>query len=236
MLEYISNSTVRMFYYFLYLFRNHETRQMADAFQFKLECEKKYGSLKLYDACMSAFDALPLCALVDSRFLCMHGGLSPDIRTLSDIEQLNRFQETPYSGPLCDLIWSDPSEDFDNINDEQPNFKSNSVRGCAYFFSYYACRDFLLRNNLLCIIRGHEVQTNGVKFFRTSSRTKFPVLISLFSAPNYCDSYNNTAAILKIDDKQELSVVYIDAHAHPFVLPNFENGKIQINRFSLFQR
>ena len=198
---------------------------MTKSFQFKLECVKKYNSKDLYNACMKAFDALPISALVDSRFLCMHGGISPDIRTLSDIEKLDRFKETPNSGALCDLIWCDPAEDFDEINDQQPDFKENDVRGCGYFYSYYACRDFLLRNNLLSIIRGHEVQKNGVRFFRKSSRTKFPVLISLFSAPNYCDTYNNVAAILKLGDNQQLSVVHIEAHGHPFVLPNFENGK-----------
>ncbi|CAF2563737.1 unnamed protein product [Rotaria sp. Silwood2] len=213
---------------------NHETRQMATAFQFKLECEKKYGSRALYDVCMQAFDALPLCALVDNKFLCMHGGLSPEIRTLSDIENLDRFKETPDSGPLCDLIWSDPSADFDNINDQQPDFKLNEVRGCAHFFSYYACRDFLLRNKLLSIIRGHEVQKDGVRFFRQSSRTKFPVLISLFSAPNYCDTYNNEAAILKINANQQMSVSRIEAHPHPFVLPNYENGFEFGERFILY--
>ena len=173
---------------------------------------------------MAAFDALPLTALVDSCFLCMHGGLSPDIRTLSDIDRLDRFQETPESGPLCDLIWSDPREDFDQISEKQSDFKDNDLRGCAYFFSYYACRDFLLDNNLLSIIRGHEVQKNGVRFFRKSSRTKFHVLISLFSAPNYCDTYDNVAAILKLDAHQQLSVVHINAYPHPFVLPNYENG------------
>ncbi|CAF3510119.1 unnamed protein product [Rotaria sp. Silwood1] len=199
-----------------------------------MECERKYRSRALYKACMRAFDTLPVCALVDSRFLCMHGGLSPNIRIISDIEKLDRFVETPDSGPLCDLLWSDPSENFDDIDDQQPEFKPNNVRGCAHFFSYYACRDFLLRNNLVSIIRGHEVQKNGVRFFRKSSRTKFPVLISLFSAPNYCDTYNNIAAILKIDDHQQLSVVNIEAHAHPFVLPNFENGFQFGERFVLY--
>lgn len=203
---------------------NHETRQMTKSFQFRLECKKKYKSTTFYNACMETFDALPISALVDNRFLCMHGGLSPNIRTLSDIENLDRFHETPSSGPLCDLIWSDPREDFDQITDEQPDFVENNVRGCAYFFSYYACRDFLLRNKLLSIIRGHEVQKDGVRFFRKSSRTKFPVLISLFSAPNYCDTYNNIAAILKLGDDQQLTVVRIEAHSHPFVLPNFENA------------
>ena len=174
---------------------------------------------------METFDCLPICALVDSRFLCMHAGISPDLRTLADLQALDRFHETPNSGLLCDLIWADPSEDFDQINDQQPDFKNNDVRGCSYFYSYYACRDFLLRNKLLSIIRGHEVQKDGVRFFRKSSRTQFPVLISLFSAPNYCDTYNNIAAILKLDANQQLSVVRIEPHGHPFVLPNFENGK-----------
>lgn len=213
---------------------NHETRQMTKAFQFKLECEKKYKSRELYNACMHAFDALPICALVDSRFLCMHGGLSPDIQTLSDIENLERIKETPHSGALCDLLWSDPREDFDEIDDSQRDFKPNETRGCSYYFSYYACRDFLLKNNLLSIIRGHEVQKNGVRFFRKSSRTKFPVLISLFSAPNYCDTYNNVAAILKLDDNQQLSVIHIEAHSHPFVLPNYENGFQFGERFILY--
>ncbi|CAF3979563.1 unnamed protein product, partial [Rotaria sordida] len=204
--------------------KNHETRQMTKAFQFKMECEKKYGSPTLYKAFMQAFDTLPVCALVDSSFLCMHGGLSPDIRILSDIENLNRFIETPHSDPLCDLLWSDPSKDFDDSNNQQSEFTPNTTRHCAHFFSYNACQDFLLRNNLLSIIRGHEVQKNGIQFFRKSSRTDFPVLISLFSAPNYCDTYNNIAAIVKIGDSQQLSVVNIESHAHPFVLQHFENG------------
>ncbi|CAF4688664.1 unnamed protein product [Rotaria sp. Silwood1] len=213
---------------------NHETRQMAKAFQFKMECQKKYGSKTVYNALMEAFDTLPVCALVDSRFLCMHGGLSPDIRILSDIDNLNRFVETPNSGPLCDLLWSDPSEDFDDSKDQQSGFKPNTHRHCAHFYSFNGCEDFLLRNNLLSIIRGHEVQENGVRFFRKSSHTNFPAVISLFSAPNYCDTYNNIAAILKIDNNQPVSVVQIEARGHPFVLQNFENGFQFCERFILY--
>ncbi|CAF0736198.1 unnamed protein product [Adineta steineri] len=68
------------------------------------------------------------------------------------------------------------------------------------------------------------VQKDGVRWFRKSSRTNFPVVISLFSAPNYCDTYNNVAAILKISPDQKLSVIHIQPHGHPFVLPNYENG------------
>ncbi|CAF2943294.1 unnamed protein product [Rotaria sp. Silwood2] len=187
---------------------------MTKAFQYKPE-DKIYCSMTLYDACIHAFDALPICALVDSRFLCMHA-------------------ESPHSGPLCDVLLCDPSEKFDDIDEEQPDFKPNDVRGCAYFFSYYACRDFLLRNNLLSIIRGHEVQKDDVRFFRKSSRTNFPVIVSLFSAPNYCDTYNNVAVTLRLDANQHLSVIHIEAHSHPFVLPNYENGFQFGERFILY--
>ncbi|CAF4232583.1 unnamed protein product [Rotaria sp. Silwood2] len=195
-------------------YENRETRQMTKAFQYKPE-GKIYCSMTLYDACIHAFDALPICALVDSRFLCMHA-------------------ESPHSGPLCDVLLCDPSEKFDDIDEEQPDFKPNDVRGCAYFFSYYACRDFLLRNNLLSIIRGHEVQKDDVRFFRKSSRTNFPVIVSLFSAPNYCDTYNNVAVTLRLDANQHLSVIHIEAHSHPFVLPNYENGFQFGERFILY--
>ncbi|CAF3724726.1 unnamed protein product [Rotaria sp. Silwood1] len=130
--------------------QNHETHQIAEAFQFKLECQKKYGSMSLYDACMIAFDTLPICAVIDSRFLCMHGGIPPDIQTLSDIEKLNRFMEIPYSDPLCDFLWSDLSEDFDQVNEKQPDFKPNNVpfQFGERFITYYTTHILLSLFNM----------------------------------------------------------------------------------------
>ncbi|KQS51982.1 uncharacterized protein Dere_GG11788, isoform B [Drosophila erecta] len=168
---------------------NHECRHLTEYFTFKQECIIKYSE-SIYDACMEAFDCLPLAALLNQQFLCIHGGLSPEIFTLDDIKTLNRFREPPAYGPMCDLLWSDPLEDFGS---EKTNefFSHNSVRGCSYFFSYSACCEFLQKNSLLSIVRAHEAQDAGYRMYRKNQVTGFPSLITIFSAPNYLDVYNN---------------------------------------------
>jgi len=144
----------------LFLLRgNHECRHLTEYFTFKTECKIKYTE-DVYDACMTSFDYLPLAAIMNNQFLCVHGGLSPEIQTLEDIKKLDRFKEPPAYGPMSDLLWADPVEEFGNEGNND-HFTHNSVRGCSYFFSYSACCDFLQRNGLLSIIRAHEAQEAG---------------------------------------------------------------------------
>ncbi|KAI8803269.1 Metallo-dependent phosphatase-like protein [Cladochytrium replicatum] len=197
---------------------NHECRHLTDYFTFKLECKHKYSE-KVYEACLEAFCALPLAALMNKQFLCIHGGLSPELNSLDDLRAINRFREPPTHGIMCDLLWADPLEDF---GQERTNeyFVHNHVRGCSYFFSYQAACAFLDRNNLLSIIRAHEAQDAGYKMYRKTRTTGFPSVITIFSAPNYLDVYNNKAAVLKYENNV-MNIRQFNCTPHPYWLPNF---------------
>ncbi|KAL5272829.1 hypothetical protein ACHWQZ_G000860 [Mnemiopsis leidyi] len=203
----------------LFLLRgNHECRHLTEYFTFKLECKIKYTE-EVYEACMTSFDYLPLAAIMNGQFLCVHGGLSPEIQTLDDIRKLDRFKEPPAYGPMCDLLWADPIEEFGNEANND-HFSHNSVRGCSFFFSFHACCEFLQRNNLLSIIRAHEAQDAGYRMYKKNHATGFPSLITIFSAPNYLDVYNNKAAVLKYENNV-MNIRQFNCSPHPYWLPNF---------------
>ncbi|KAI8075131.1 serine/threonine-protein phosphatase 2B catalytic subunit A1 [Gongronella butleri] len=203
----------------MYLLRgNHECRHLTDYFTFKLECKHKYTE-RVYNACTTSFCALPLAAVMNRQFLCVHGGLSPHLRTLADFREINRFKEPPTDGPLCDVLWSDPHEEYGSEATTQ-HFVHNHVRGCSYFYTYEGVCAFLERNGLLSIIRGHEAQDNGYRMYKQTRSTSFPSVMTIFSAPNYLDMYNNKAAIL-IYENSVLNIRQFNATPHPYWLPNF---------------
>ena len=89
---------------------NHETRQITQVYGFYDECLRKYGTPNIWRAFTDLFDYLPMTALVENTIFCLHGGLSPSIDTLDHIRALDRIQEVPHEGPMCDLLWSDPDD------------------------------------------------------------------------------------------------------------------------------
>lgn len=103
---------------------NHESRQITQVYGFYEECIRKFGSANVWRYCCEIFDYLSLAAIVDDKILCVHGGLSPSINTLDQvcpiqwrldllltllqIRTIDRKQEVPHDGAMCDLLWSDP--------------------------------------------------------------------------------------------------------------------------------
>ncbi|KAF4662391.1 Serine/threonine-protein phosphatase 2B catalytic subunit alpha [Perkinsus olseni] len=201
---------------------NHECRQMTAFFNFRDECEYKYN-LTVYELFMESFDSLPLAAVVNGKFLCIHGGLSPDLNSLADFNNINRFQEPPRQGLFCDILWSDPEEEKDGVTvfkSKERSFIPNDVRGCSFFYTYEAATKFLGKNSLLSVIRAHEAQLEGYKMHRTNEATGFPSVITIFSAPNYCDVYNNKGAVLRFENNT-LNILQFNYSKHPYHLPNF---------------
>jgi len=72
------------------------------------------------------------------------------------------------------------------------------------------------------VIRAHEAQDAGYKMHRRNDKTGFPSVITLFSAPNYLDSYNNKAAILRYENNV-INIRQFNCNPHPYFLPGFMN-------------
>jgi len=218
---YMAAAKIRHSDTFFMLRGNHECRHLTAYFNFKAEVLYKY-SQEVYDGIQNMFDCLPIACVLNGRFLCVHGGLSPDVRTVDDVNSIHRFREPPSSGPLCDLIWSDPMDEEEEEYTPEALYVHNDLRGCSYVFSYNAVCQFLVNNNLLSVIRAHEAQDEGYRLYKKSS-TGFPSVICIFSAPNYCDSYDNKAAIIRFQNNL-MNIRQFNSSPHPYYLPNFMNA------------
>ncbi|OMJ68518.1 hypothetical protein SteCoe_33996 [Stentor coeruleus] len=204
---------------FFMLRGNHETRQMTSHHNFRKEVLYKYD-LETYELIMESFDAMPLVCVINGKFLSVHGGISGRLDELNDILKINRFVEPPHDGLYCDLLWSDP---IDNMSGDLPEkFVHNENRSCSCIYGLKAANSFLKGNGLISIIRAHEVQMEGYKMYKWNGQQKFPTVMTIFSAPNYCGTYKNKGAVLRLDDST-INILQINRSQEPFVLPSHQN-------------
>lgn len=184
------------------------------------------SNVGIYEKCMEAFDALPLAALVNDQLFCVHGGIGPDLKSPRDINSIDRFREPSKSGLFCDLLWSDPSEDYGedtvDLGGTGNAFLENNSRGCSCRYTYKAVCSFLNRNHLLAVVRGHEAQDSGYRLYRSGVAGEFPSLITVFSAANYIDIYGNKGACIYYDFNS-INIRQFNAAPHPYYLPKFMN-------------
>lgn len=131
-----------------------------------------------------------------------------------------------------DLLWSDP---FDEKRDEDEDstgnahshgcdepilwFSYNQTRQCSFVFGVNAVAQFLDSNGLLSVIRAHEAQFDGYRM-HMKNEDGIPRVITIFSAPNYCDVYGNKGACLVLDN-DVLNIKQFTNSEHPYYLPNF---------------
>ncbi|OAO15829.1 serine/threonine-protein phosphatase PP-X [Blastocystis sp. ATCC 50177/Nand II] len=187
---------------------NHESRQITQVYGFYEECLRKYQSSVVWGYLTDLFDYIPIGALIGNSILCLHGGLSPLISSLSQISSLNRFQEVPHEGAMCDLLWSDP--------EERPGWEgwNESPRGAGCLFGMDQVLKFNAANNLRCIVRAHQLAMEGYKRMFDDN------LITVWSAPNYCYRCGNKASIMQVNENGDYEfLVFMAAEASKRKLP-----------------
>ena len=170
---------------------NHESSVTNRIYGFYDECKRRYN-VRLWKSFTELFNYLPVAAIIDDKILCMHGGLSPDLKSIQNIQDISRPTDIPDTGLLCDLLWSDPDK-------EAADYDEND-RGVSVIFGEKVVMDFNKKNDLDLIIRAHQVVDEGYEFFANRQ------LITIFSAPNYCGEFDNSAGIMIIDDSLTCSL------------------------------
>ncbi|XP_050532859.1 serine/threonine-protein phosphatase 5 [Daktulosphaira vitifoliae] len=165
---------------------NHESVTMNRMYGFEGEVKSKY-SVEMANLFTEVYNWLPLAHCINKRVLVMHGGLfSKDDVTLKDIENIYRNRQPPEEGLMCDILWSDPQD---------ASGRSPSKRGVGVQFGPDITKKFTELNNLDYIIRSHEVKANGYEEAHDSK------CVTVFSAPNYCDTMGNKGAFIKLEGR-----------------------------------
>ncbi|RVX04257.1 Serine/threonine-protein phosphatase PP1 [Vitis vinifera] len=196
---------------FFLLRGNHECASINRIYGFYDECKRRFN-VRLWKTFTDCFNCLPVAALIDEKIICMHGGLSPELKNLDQIRNIARPVDVPDQGLLCDLLWADPDKDIEGWGEND--------RGVSYTFGADKVTEFLQKHDLdliaelirypgsvLCFnwcITGqfcvllHNIALlvveDGYEFFAKRQ------LVTIFSAPNYCGEFDNAGAMMIVDD------------------------------------
>ncbi|KAI4951049.1 hypothetical protein J4E86_007558 [Alternaria arbusti] len=168
---------------FFLLRGNHECANVTRVYGFYDECKRRCN-IKVWKAFVDTFNTLPIAAIVAQKIFCVHGGLSPSLSHMDDIRQIARPTDVPDYGLLNDLLWSDPA-------DMENDWESNE-RGVSYCFGKKVIMEFLARHDFDLVCRAHMVVEDGYEFFTDR------VLVTVFSAPNYCGEFDNWGAVMSV--------------------------------------
>ncbi|XP_022232414.2 serine/threonine-protein phosphatase alpha-2 isoform-like [Drosophila obscura] len=163
---------------------NHESPAVNRVYGFFDECKRRF-TVKLWKSFVDCYNCMPVAAIIAKRIFCCHGGLSPQLKDLSNIKAIPRPCDVPDQGLLCDLLWSDP--------DRYGFGWSPSDRGVSYLFGRDVLEKFLQKYDFDLICRAHQVVEDGYEFFAKRQ------LVTVFSAPNYCGQYDNAGASMGVD-------------------------------------
>jgi serine/threonine-protein phosphatase PP1 catalytic subunit len=180
---------------------NHEDEQVASLYGFFDECKRRY-SLRLFKVFCDLFRCLPVAAVVGDAIFCVHGGISQEVRQLSDIPDV-RPSNVPHEGIVSDLLWADPEL---RLPYHSNGLYSPSPRNVSYIFSPAALDAFLTSCDLDLVVRAHQVVEEGYQFFPPQQRK----LITIFGATNYCDEFLNRGAALEVKPDMQCAILTLE--------------------------
>lgn len=175
---------------------NHEDRLMNINYGFHEDCIRKFGQDggTIWERVNDVFEFLPIAALVEGSILCIHGGIGDMITSLDDLKGLPKPIEvlseitpstTKQDRVVLDALWSDPTDNDLVLGVHMSPRGKNTCR-----FGPDRVQEFNRRNGLKLIIRAHECVQHGYEYFAAGQ------LLTVFSATNYCNQYNNDGAMV----------------------------------------
>lgn len=150
---------------FFLLRGNHECASINRIYGFFDECKRRFN-VRLWKVFTDCFNCLPVSALIDDKILCMHGGLSPELKNMDQICAIARPVDVSDHGLLCDLLWSDPDKEIEGWGEND--------RGVSYTFGADKVAEFLQKHDLDLICRAHQVFRLILKYiFQASNSSCF---------------------------------------------------------------
>jgi len=200
---------------FFLLRGNHECASINRVYGFYDECKRR-TNLKVWKTFTDLFNCLPVAAVVAGKIFCVHGGLSPSLHTMEDILKIKRPTDVPEFDLLNDLLWSDPSETAHDWEDNE--------RGVSYCFGKSVVQEFLTRNDFDLVCRAHMVVEDGYEFFGNR------ILVTVFSAPNYCGEFDNNGAVMLVNEDLLCSfeiIQALDANGEPINTMSYSNDYVK---------
>jgi serine/threonine-protein phosphatase 4 catalytic subunit len=168
---------------------NHEQRNINKLYGFYQEIRLKYKTPRVWNMINDLFSYFNIGAIIDNRYLCVHGGISPNV-CINKLQRVDRFEKLIDKCIFSEVIWSDPSL--------YPGIRPNP-RGCGWLYGEDVLKQFLVFNNLEMVIRSHQLVSEGFKWeFKK-------ICLTIWSAPEYMGKCTNPGAILVIEKDSEIT-------------------------------
>jgi serine/threonine-protein phosphatase PP1 catalytic subunit len=184
---------------FFLLRGNHECPETNREYGFLQECSQAFPQSNVWTKFNDCFGWLPISALIDGRILCLHGGLSQDLRRLDQLRQIQRPSDGEDDALVCSLLWSDPERRVETWE--------ASDRGLGSLFGARPLEAFLKNNELDILVRAHQAVQDGYEFPFHPKKSA----VTVFSAPRYCGEYDNKGGLMHVDEFLSLTFSTFDS-------------------------